>query len=123
MTALPHGPLVSTRGPEARLLRAVPDYETTGPLEACAAEDPDVMFPDFDDEKAVAAARRVCARCPFALAAECAAGALARREEHGVWGGQTARELASGRRSMYRKRARSEAQSEALLTESGVIAQ
>jgi WhiB family transcriptional regulator, redox-sensing transcriptional regulator len=38
----------------------------------------------------VAQAKSVCAHCP--VRPECAAQALAMREEHGVWGGFTSRE-------------------------------
>jgi hypothetical protein len=52
--------------------------------------DPDAWFPEPDDAAAVAAAKALCALCPDRAA--CLAGALARDEPHGVWGGLTEHE-------------------------------
>jgi hypothetical protein len=52
----------------------------------CTAEDPEIFFPVFLSAADVAKARSVCARCP--VRPECLAGASARAEPHGIWGGQ-----------------------------------
>jgi WhiB family redox-sensing transcriptional regulator len=52
--------------------------------------DPDAWFPEPGDAVAAAAAKALCAACPDRAA--CLAGALARNEEHGVWGGLTEHE-------------------------------
>jgi hypothetical protein len=52
--------------------------------------DPDAWFPAPGDAAAAAAAKALCAPCPDRAA--CLAGALARNELHGVWGGLTEHE-------------------------------
>jgi WhiB family redox-sensing transcriptional regulator len=55
---------------------------------ACVGEDPDLFFPVGTTGPAldeVAAAKRVCARCP--VTRECLAWALDSRQTAGVWGG------------------------------------
>jgi hypothetical protein len=52
--------------------------------------DPDAWFPEPGDAAAAAAAKALCAPCPDRAA--CLAGALARNELHGVWGGLTEHE-------------------------------
>jgi hypothetical protein len=47
--------------------------------------DPDAWFPERGDAAALDAARALCGPCPDRAA--CLAGALARNELHGVWGG------------------------------------
>jgi hypothetical protein len=42
----------------------------------------------------VAECRDICSACPATVRDACLAGALARRERHGVWAGRTAAELA-----------------------------
>lgn len=50
----------------------------------CHQHDPELFFAPEPDR--VEEAKRVCGPCP--LLEECLAGALRRREPHGVWGGQ-----------------------------------
>jgi hypothetical protein len=52
--------------------------------------DPDLWFPESGDHVAAAAAKALCGPCPDRAA--CLAGALARNELFGVWGGLTAHE-------------------------------
>ena len=56
------------------------------PGAACADADPDLFFPEPGDEAAEAAARAICASCPVRPA--CYAGAVARGERWGIWGGE-----------------------------------
>ncbi|GAA1394666.1 WhiB family transcriptional regulator [Luteococcus peritonei] len=51
---------------------------------ACIEADPTIFF--SDDMSVVARAKQVCADCP--VRQQCLAGALERREPHGVWGGE-----------------------------------
>lgn len=51
---------------------------------ACLGEDPELFFPETQAQAEVA--KSVCADCP--IRRECLAGALLRREPHGVWGGE-----------------------------------
>lgn len=48
------------------------------------SSNPELFFAEHP--AALARARELCRSCP--LAVECLAGALERREPHGVWGGQ-----------------------------------
>ena len=50
----------------------------------CRAADPDLFFAESPED--VEAAKAICVDCP--VRAECLAGAVERREPHGVWGGQ-----------------------------------
>lgn len=50
----------------------------------CHTADPEMFFSDLPST--LEQAKLVCAPCP--LRAECLAGALERREPHGVWGGE-----------------------------------
>jgi WhiB family transcriptional regulator, redox-sensing transcriptional regulator len=52
---------------------------------ACASADPELFFPPSPDPRAEAAAWAYCRACPARRA--CLEGALARGEEHGIWGG------------------------------------
>ena len=65
---------------------------------ACLSMDPDLFFPISEVGEGIeqtARAKAVCAGCP--VPAECLAFALATRQAHGIWGGQTERErLLSG---------------------------
>jgi hypothetical protein len=54
----------------------------------CAA-DPDSWFPDETDHEHSAQAIKLCGACP--VTEECRAFAIANRERHGIWGGQTER--------------------------------
>jgi WhiB family transcriptional regulator, redox-sensing transcriptional regulator len=66
---------------------------------ACRGLNPDIFYPDEDDEADVAKA--ICESCVVQVA--CLEHALLRREKVGVWGGATERE----RRRMIRQRRRS----------------
>ncbi|ASO18595.1 WhiB family redox-sensing transcriptional regulator [Actinoalloteichus hoggarensis] len=63
------------------LLVAVPDDETELP---CRVQDPDLWFAESPGE--LQRAKQLCETCP--IMAACLAGALARREPWGVWGGE-----------------------------------
>ena len=80
--------------------------QPTGSSPACAAEDPELFYPITEVGEAarrqIEAAKAVCQRCP--LLQECRAGALARHEEFGVWGGLSEKE----RRALKRAAARQE---------------
>ncbi|MEV0219613.1 WhiB family transcriptional regulator [Streptomyces sp. NPDC050704] len=55
---------------------------------ACADEDPELFFPVGTTGPArqeIAAAKRICARCP--VTGQCLAWALATGQTSGVWGG------------------------------------
>lgn len=56
------------------------------PGAACVGEDPEIFFPRHPSSADAAKARTVCARCP--VRADCLAGAKARGETQGIWGGQ-----------------------------------
>lgn len=65
-------------------------------LTPCQDDDPEIWF---DTSKAgIALAKKLCSGCP--VKQECLAGALKRREPHGVWGG----ELLQGGRIVKRSR-------------------
>lgn len=60
---------------------------------ACAGEDPEMFFPMGNQGPAlaaVAAAKRVCARCP--VTPECLDWALSNGQTSGVWGGTCEKE-------------------------------
>ena len=57
---------------------------------ACTTADPDLFFPEDGDEWSERRAKTLCAGCP--VRATCLAGALARGEEYGIFGGLTAEE-------------------------------
>ncbi len=67
-------------------------------LGACRGLDPEVFFPETDDEAEVA--KNICDGCDVRIA--CLEHALASREKVGVWGGTTERE----RRRIVRQRRR-----------------
>lgn len=67
-------------------------------LGACRGLDPEVFFPETDEE--ADEAKAICAECPVRVA--CLEHALASREKVGVWGGTTERE----RRRIVRQRRR-----------------
>lgn len=50
----------------------------------CQSSDPDLWFSEFPDQ--VELAKQFCHECP--VQATCLEGATARREPHGVWGGE-----------------------------------
>ena len=66
---------------------------------ACRGLDPEIFYPETDEEADVAKA--VCAECH--VQAACLEHALPYREKEGVWGGATERE----RRRIIRQRRRS----------------
>ena len=65
---------------------------------ACRGIDPDVFYPDLDED--AEEAKAICAVCVVRQA--CLEHALASREKEGVWGGATERE----RRRIIRQRRR-----------------
>ncbi len=69
-------------------LRTAPDGDLSGA--ACTTADPDLFFPEPGDEWSERRAKAICAACPVRVA--CLAGALGRREPHGIFGGLTAEE-------------------------------
>jgi len=69
-------------------------------LAACTGIDPEIFFPDPDDDADAMPAKVVCGQCDVREA--CLEHALAVREKDGVWGGATERE----RRRMIRQRRR-----------------
>ncbi|MCP2259641.1 WhiB family transcriptional regulator, redox-sensing transcriptional regulator [Streptoalloteichus tenebrarius] len=79
---LPVAPTVggSTVG-VAELATAVPEDELALP---CRVNNPDLWFAEAPTE--LERAKQLCADCP--VKAQCLAGALARREPWGVWGGE-----------------------------------
>ena len=62
--------------------------------------DPEIFFPDPEDDSDALTAKLVCAECHVREA--CLEHALAVREKDGIWGGATERE----RRRMIRQRRR-----------------
>jgi WhiB family redox-sensing transcriptional regulator len=66
---------------------------------ACQGIDPQVFFPESDED--AGEAKAICAMCPVRQA--CLEHALAHREREGVWGGATERE----RRRILRQRRKS----------------
>ena len=56
-------------------------------LALCAQADPDIWFPDHEDDDQATVAIEICTRCPVRTA--CLAHALAIRERDGIWGGAT----------------------------------
>ena len=67
-------------------------------LGACRGLDPDVFFPESDEDAELA--KEICFTCDVRVA--CLEHALGRREKVGVWGGTTERE----RRRILRQRRR-----------------
>ena len=68
-------------GGVAELLDATP---TAGREVPCQANDPDLWFAESPQD--LERAKAMCIDCP--VRAQCLAGALARREPWGVWGGE-----------------------------------
>lgn len=78
---------------------------------ACLEADPDLFFPRGTDPTSLAdqeRATKICARCPVMEA--CRQWALDTRQEHGVWGGLTAKE----RHNLRRRQARAAASDDEL---------
>jgi WhiB family redox-sensing transcriptional regulator len=67
---------------------------------ACTGIDPDIFYPDSEDDLDAEPAKVICGECVVVEA--CLEHALAVREKDGVWGGATERE----RRRMIRQRRR-----------------
>jgi hypothetical protein len=78
----------------------------------CETQDPDIMFPDSEEQynargkrnADLDAARATCAGCWFK--AECLELAISRRDRWGVWGGLTFTEREAVRRKRYARSAR-----------------
>jgi WhiB family redox-sensing transcriptional regulator len=68
---------------------------------ACKGLEPDVFYPDPEDDDEAEVAKAVCGTC--SVRAACLEYALSSREKEGVWGGATERE----RRRIIRQRRRS----------------
>lgn len=62
---------------------------------ACRNADPELFSPAPTDQRAINAARAVCAHCPIRL--DCLAVALATPDAQGIWGGLTQTERAAHR--------------------------
>jgi WhiB family redox-sensing transcriptional regulator len=75
------GSVLELGGGVAELLDATP---TTGPELPCQVNNPDLWFAEAPTD--LERAKTMCADCP--VRAQCLAGALARREPWGVWGGE-----------------------------------
>lgn len=66
----------------------------------CAKPDAVSMFPDASNAPHIAAAKEHCDICPVRI--ECLSSALARGEQHGIWGGLTTEERKLLRRRQTR---------------------
>lgn len=66
----------------------------------CNGMNPDLFFPTVGENKAVAAAKKVCAQCD--VREECLEYALQTRQMHGIWGGLSEKE----RRRIRQQRSR-----------------
>jgi WhiB family transcriptional regulator, redox-sensing transcriptional regulator len=55
----------------------------------CAQTDPELFFPDKGQPRTARQARAVCARCE--VRQQCLDHAVAAGEQHGIWGGVSAR--------------------------------
>lgn len=80
----------------------IPDIDRDDPegwreWAACRDADPDLFFPNPTDYDRIAAAKRICDRCPSVGA--CAEYAISINERNGIWGGMTEDE-----RRLYRRR-------------------
>jgi WhiB family redox-sensing transcriptional regulator len=62
---------------------------------ACRNADPELFNPAPTDQRAITAARALCARCPIRI--DCLAVALATPHAQGIWGGLTQTERAAHR--------------------------
>jgi len=67
----------------------------------CKSADPDVFFPDPENEKTTMEAKRICGGC--AVRAECLQYALRKGENTGVWGGLDSSERGKARRKIVRR--------------------
>src|ERR1700753_1261996 len=80
-TAPPSGSGLALEGGVAELLDSTP---LTGPELPCQVNDPDLWFAETPAD--LERAKAMCTDCP--VRAQCLAGALARHEPWGVWGGE-----------------------------------
>lgn len=78
------GALPELFGGDAGVLDLLDSAPATGLRLPCRVGDPDLWFADTPAD--LEQAKVLCASCP--VVAECLAGALARREPWGVWGGE-----------------------------------
>lgn len=86
------------------MTRGAPAAPADQAVEACASENPDVMFPEDEHNPhspEVQAARRVCLGCGIREA--CLERAIRERQPFGVWGGMTTPEREALRRRQYRR--------------------
>lgn len=74
------GPL---SGPDGVISRLLDDLAPVAPI-PCQGDNPDLWFAEVPAD--LERAKALCAGCPIRV--RCLAGALARREPWGVWGGQ-----------------------------------
>jgi WhiB family redox-sensing transcriptional regulator len=68
---------------------------------ACKGLEPDIFYPEPDDDEGAIEAKAICGQCP--VKELCLEHALTYREKDGVWGGATERE----RRRILRQRRKS----------------
>lgn len=80
-TAPPRGSVLELGGGVAELLDSTP---VAGPEVPCQENDPDLWFAESPTD--LERAKAMCTDCP--VRAQCLAGAIARREPWGVWGGE-----------------------------------
>jgi hypothetical protein len=78
----------------AVLLALTPACQGRAALFDAAVDALERMRPGQPEPAVAHDARDICSACPTTVADACLAGALARRERHGVWAGRTAAELA-----------------------------
>lgn len=57
---------------------------------ACAGKDPDLFYPEEENEASTVIARQICSSCP--VREECLHHAIRWKEEDGIWGGLNSRE-------------------------------
>lgn len=77
------------------------DFERADAL--CAQVDPELFFPHPGDRAGANAAKQICGGCD--IRQRCLDVALTNREEHGIFGGHTARERANLLRDQNRSAA------------------
>ena len=82
-------------------------YNTPPPEEwakdgACRGSDPETFYPRSNDNYDAAPALVICGMCP--VRAECLDYALRVHEDHGIWGGTTARERRRRRAALRKAR-------------------
>lgn len=86
----------------AELAELMPEVEAPDWADAlCAQIGPDLFFPEQGCTADATAAKWICGRCP--LTTQCREWAIATRQEHGVWGGLSGRQLVLERRRRQRE--------------------